>query len=124
MINFRKPTGRVINLAELGDSLFDDHPEYQNPEPEFTKKIEADLYKQENEGTLSNPSLWKDIETKWETALVAADNSGEQLEYTDETVVHEYWYLEILTSAQREAYPYMHVSTGEETVASGYETHG
>ena len=79
MINHRKPTGRVINLADLGDSLFDDHPNFQDPEPEFTKKIEADLLEQKNEGTLSNPKLWKDIESKWETALVAAENSDELL---------------------------------------------
>ena len=105
MTKHRRPTGRIINLAELGDSLLEDH-EQVVPEPEFTKKIRNNLFKQANEGKLSNPKLWKEIETKWETAVSVADNSGEQIDYNDETVVHEYWYREILTAAQQDAYPY------------------
>lgn len=104
--NNSNPYG-IVNLGDLGDSLYDEPPKPLTPEPYFSKNIKNQLYRQAGANSLSNPQLWNEIESKWNSALAAAEQYGEQIEYTDETVAHEYWYREILTPEQQDAYPHL-----------------
>ena len=73
-------------------------------EPEFTKKIRSDLYRQADQGTLANHKLWDSLENDY---LNAFEEDGNFINDINDAVAHAYWYYEFLTPAQHKAYPYI-----------------
>ena len=78
-------------------------------EPEFTKKVRSDICKQAKAGTLSNTELWKQLEDDVFDGNMDYVSLSDPIAYDE--VAHLYWYTELLTPAQKEAYPYIRRST-------------
>ena len=68
-------------------------------EPLYTDEIKQDLFRQKDEGTLANPTLWDEIEDIFSASHYRPTECKL-------ATAHAYWYEEILNSNQRKAYPF------------------